>query len=260
MAGELKISFDLSEITKDFQVAKSQIPKLLNSVLNDVALAVHTNWREEANSKLHGTRAMYLRGLQMPVIAGKTATVALIGTVPNMLESGATAFDMKVGFKMSGKVTMKKDGKGWYITIPFRFATSGAVGESEAFSGKMPQSVNDIAQGLKGKQQIKEPQLPKNLQGVRGVRKEVKGERKVYGAYTHKSNIYSGITKKVAAYGQTTQSKYMSFRRVSDLSDPDAFIHPGFTARDFATKAVDKTNVQDVMALSTESFLTSVGL
>jgi hypothetical protein len=260
MSSELKISIDMSELAQGFKVMKSQIPNMTTAVLNDVALAVHTNWREEAQRSLHGTRSSYLNGLQMPVINGNTATIILIGTVPNMIESGATAFDMKIGFKRSSKVVMKKDGKGWYFTIPFRWSTAGALGENEAFSGQMPKSVNDIAQKLKGKQQIKENQLPKSLQGVRQTRSKIKTETKVYGAYVHKSNIYSGITRKVAAYGKVTQAKYMSFRRVSDLSDPNAFIHPGFVAKNLAEKALNSINIQDVATISADSFLTSIGL
>ena len=105
---------------------------------------------------------------------------------------------------------------------------------------------------LKGKvtygEALREMDLPPSMQGMRHVRPEIRTETKVYGAYQHKANLYEGIMRETKSYAQATQGKYVSFRRVSDKSDPLSWIHKGLTARNFAERAVANTNVEVLVA------------
>jgi hypothetical protein len=261
--GMISVNIDMSEVFKEMHVMKKEVPAMMQHVFVKVAESVVVNWREEAHRGLRSTRAMYLRGLQEPEISKDQAVVALIGTLPNMLEQGASPFDIKKGFSASTKVVRKKGG-GWYLTIPFRWATPGALGENEVFSAVMPSAVFDIAKelaprtvqpflpGVTRSEALREEDLPVELQG-----QQERARQPVYGAYTHKSNMYAGIVREEQMYEKTTQSKFLSFRRVSDKSDPLSWMHKGLVARDFAEKSVSNTNVDVVVANAVDEFLGS---
>lgn len=266
------IKFDISEVASFFALSKKQANDLLKVALQDVSNAFAFMWRETASRELNSTRDRYIRGIQQPVIFDNVAIIELIGTLPNMIESGATAFDMKKGFQQSSKIKISAQGS-WFLTIPFRWATSNALGENEAFSNKMPKEVYDVAKNLSetksniGSKKViygsslKEAQLPKDFQGKK-TRQEIKdAEGKViYGAYKHKSNIYSGITKTQKTYEKATQSQYFSFRRVSENSDPLSWIHPGLMAKNFAEKAINSFDIEEVLNNSANIFANNLGL
>jgi hypothetical protein len=264
----LNIVIDMADVLSACHIMQSQVPAMMSGIFQQVSDGVVVNWREEAHRGLGSTRAAYLRGLQEPEISENQAVIALIGTLPNMLEQGASPFDLKVGFKQSPKVGKKKGG-GWFLTIPFRWSTPGAIGENEVFSGKMPEEVFNVAKDLsevitqpeKGKltfaEALQESELPPSLQGVRYGRAEIRTEGNVYGAYQHKTNIYSGIIKESKTYAQVTQGQYVSFRRVSDKSDALSWMHKGLMAREFAEKAVANTNVEVLVANAVDKFLGS---
>mgnify|MGYP001581022848 FL=1 len=101
--------------------------------------------------------------------------------------------------------------------------------------------------------------LAKVYQGF-GTRKAIVGDDKkvLYGAYQHKSNIYEGMVKIQKTYEKATQSKYMTFRRVSDLSDPMAWIHPGFNAKNFAESAINQTDFDFIAEQVVNNFINNI--
>ena len=50
----------------------------------------------------------------------------------------------------------------------------------------------------------------------------------------------------------------MTFRRVSDKSDPNSWIHPGFDARKFMDKALDQTQIPQVVDMVLDNFLSQL--
>ena len=54
--------------------------------------------------------------------------------------------------------------------------------------------------------------------------------------YQHKTNKYNGMVRIVKSYQKATQSQYMTFRRVSDRSDPLSWWHPGYAGVHAAEK------------------------
>jgi hypothetical protein len=62
---------------------------------------------------------------------------------------------------------------------------------------------------------------------------------KVFQAYKHKSSIYTGMQRKEAP-DKNKHGQYVTFRRVSDLSDPNAWIHTGITAHNFLDRTIQK--------------------
>lgn len=266
MTTDLKISFDLSEVLADYSIKKSDADVLNSLIVQSLSDAVIFHWREEASKNLGSSRAGYKNGIQLIEIDDKSAVIALIGVFNNMLENGAVPFDIKQGMANSTKRKLKKSGDGWHITIPFRWGTPNASVDNEAFSGIMPEEVYEIAKDLvetttnpKKKivygERLDEKDLSKQLQ-----KPKTRSAYGSFGAYTHKSSIYEGITRQEKTYEKATQSTYFSFRRVSDLSDPNSWIHPGFTAKNLAEKAVDNINVDLLVNNQVTRFLQSLGI
>ena len=124
-----------------------------------------------------------------------------------------------------------------------------AGGESTAFAGVMPKAIHAATKQLSGKPlqmgQIPERfQIPKS-QALRGRINEISNLPK-----NERTSIYAGMKK--------TQGGYMTFRRVSLNSDPDAFIHPGFKEANLAQKALDSIDIGSLMENVIDDFLVSV--
>lgn len=263
----IKLNFDISEMIKSAKLTNAEINEFVSEALVKMGDSVLYQWRELAHSGLHSTRDTYIRGLSEVELSGKMASIILSGALPLMIEDGAEAFDMKDGFRKSGKVKQGKNG-GWYFTIPYRFASSNSLGENEAFSKKLPQEVGNV---LKGKNpttrvndkniyggKVKESELSSQYQG-KLIRPEIKTEKKIYGTYTHKSNIYEGMIKTKETYAKTTQNKTMSFRRVSANSDSLSWIHPGFVKRNFAEQSLNKVDMDSLLNNLANNFLDRIG-
>lgn len=186
---------------------------LRNSVQTSLSI-IKDKWQREAQNKLKSTRMDYLMGLKFnstvyPLDSdGFSGSVQLNGTLANKIESGFDAFDIKIGFGKSRKITKTKTG-GWYLTIPFRHTVPTSNG---TFGAPMPQSVYKIAKKLS----------PNGKLSISG------GNKTSWTGYKHKSNIYDGLQRIVKSYQNSTQSQYYTFRRVSNNSDAGSWWHPGY--------------------------------
>lgn len=191
-------------------------PRIVSAIESamTVSLAViKDKWQSEAQQKLNSTRPLYLMGLDFNSIIypyggdSFAGAVELQGKFPNMLESGFSAFDMKVGFSKSSKKIPTKSG-GWYLTIPMRHSTPGSF----MYGKPMPKNIYKQAKTLNNGGSL----------SVKG------GQQKSWTGYQYKSNIYDGLTRIIKDYGKTKQSQYFTFRRVSNNSDPMSWQHPGY--------------------------------
>ena len=175
------------------------------------------------------------------------------------------------GFANSPKRKEKKGG-GWYMTIPFRWATPKANASSSAFAGKMPESIyNQVKKKSASIGGVDEEGNRVKIWGGYSTKGDIAnafgaytlGTRKAfssretgisYDEYQHKSNIYEGIYRVRKTYN-STQSQYVSFRRVSDESPAASWIHSGIDARKFFNEVVDSMEFEEVMENTLLSFL-----
>lgn len=267
----IQVKYDISEVFAEFSLNTEQIDQMSNSVSKALTLEIHRNWIEAAKRDLKSTRNSYINGL---VIAedGKFAnTITLTGRLNNMLENGASAFDMKTGMMKSAKVKYSKTGA-WYLTVPFRFATPDAIGENESFTDVLPQEIYDIIKNFNGKQtnekdgssskgdSLKQSNIPAEFSAPKS-RKSVINEQlnTTFDAYSHKSSIYAGIQKNSKTYQGATQSSYNSFRRVGQNSDPMAWIHSGLQERNFAQLAISNTDADTIIDNTVDKILSEFG-
>ena len=212
MAG-FNITVDVSSLKVNDQLSPKVTTAIRGAIQGSLAI-VRDRWQQEVQQKLKSSRMMYLQGLGFDSITypidsdGFAGAVQLRGKFPNMLERGFSAFDIKLGFGKSPKVSKSKSG-GWYLTIPFRHSTPGSNG---MFGSSMPKDVYKAAQKLPDGGRLSFP----------GV-----GDKSWTG-YQHKNKKHDGLTRIVRSYQSANQSQYYTFRRVSNNSDPMSWWHPGY--------------------------------
>lgn len=263
----MKFQIDLADIVAEFSLMDSQSQALTKTVLDDVTGLVLRNWQAQARKGLKSTAQEYLKSIIWVEKGRLKNALILVGFLPNMLESGASPFDMKTGFAKSSKIKRTKNG-GWYLTIPFRHGATGSLSSSSFFSSIMPASVHAAAKGLSasrtsvsGKKIGGEGLKPVNIPSpfsIPKTRAQIVTKNKVYEAYKHKSSIYEGMKKSSKTYEKATQSTYNTFRRVGSGSDPNSWIHKGMSARNFAEKAFRSTDFQTQVDNSIDRFLSKL--
>jgi len=230
----------------------------------NIANAARAHWLNLAASQLRSTSGIYERGIQDPVILGDTARISLLGVMPNMVENGASAFDMRDALcgpsSRNRKPIMKKRAGqapaivGWYNTIPFRHGTPGTTGRNfaemgEAFSpdAEISQAAEHTVLTEEERNQVRE----RVYDAARQLRTTVgrSGGGSVWGGRLqaglapllrghHKTDIYAGMIKAQGAYDRETQSGYVTFRRIS-TTETSGWKHPGIKARHFAEKVAE---------------------
>lgn len=251
----LQISIDASDYIEQSSLNPDQISGFHALLLDRLADGFREEWMNQINENLHSTRPEYLRGMFVDrpnddtVVMGVTARKSKLAV---NLELGQDAFDEKVAFSQSSKKTMKKDGKGWYITIPFRFSTPTALGESSVFSESLPLAAYKIAKNQTTG--VKQSQLPIGLQ-AKGVREGFNSAGRSFKPYTHKSSLYEGLVR--VEDKTENRGMYMTFRRVSDLSDQNAFIHPGFQPYNLLGKTLERVDLRGVILRTKIDFLSN---
>lgn len=249
----IPINIDLTGVIKEFGLRPSVAQDLREFVVKESLAHVAKNWDTEAKNNLTKSREEYRRSLIVVDKGRFEGMIILNGVVPNMIEQGASPFDMKMGFSKSAKKHLKANG-GWYLSIPFRIGIPTTLGESAVFSGIMPPEVyNEVKkENIVTKQSILN--LPQNVQQPR-IRRTVTIKSQTFEEYKSKTSIFVGVRKNSKQYQSANQNTYSSFRRVSENSDKNVFIHTGITARKFSEKAIEKSNFPQLVPMLIDQFL-----
>ena len=207
--------------------------------IDDLTTAVQAKWVDLANSELHATAKDYVIGIQRypaeEVGGTVTGIVELIGSLPNMIEQGATPWDMKgekgvsgilknvTGDKKTATIFMRKGvaAKNLNNMTPHQHSIMKKV---ETRKGNLPA----FLQG--GGNKVKGYGVHHSSSPFRGTNVSPKGMT------THKNHVYDKMQKIV----RTSGVSYGTFRSVSLKSDEAAWWHPGFIAKNLADKAVQE--------------------
>lgn len=249
----IPIIIDTFDLARQFNIPHRDVNQICDNIAKTMTARYAENLFENVRNTLHSTKNRYMRNIRVIDSGRLEGTVMLDYSKDKLiqiLEEGASAFDMKQKMLESAKVKIGKDGKK-YLTIPFRWGNPGANMDSDVFSGIMPQEVYEEVKQLKpnlpimggGKRSIglAGNKIPSPYNNV-GSRPEIKASDGAvqFAEYQHKTSIYEGITK--MQDGTTGQNRYFSFRRVSANSDPLAFVHPGIEAHMLMTKTLEQFN------------------
>lgn len=177
-----------------------------------------------------------------------------------LVENGYGPFDMKPGLLKSPKARTytNKEGKtSRFITIPFRHNVPGA----DAVGAPMPQNIYNQARKLDfssitGRNPygrftyIWGGKLGESDQGKQ-VKPQVGG---MTAPYQWKSGPFSGMVRmKDEATGKS--GGYLTFRRVSDKSDPNSWWHPGVKPRPVTQAVIENSEAQVLQLIRTGAAL-----
>jgi len=241
------ILIDLSGVIDEFILTEQETKDLSRYVLSNISDEYMRYWENNIDNSLKSTRSEYKQAIftEQPddysMIFGMTPRKNKLAM---MLEDGASEFDIKDGFKKSSKKKQKKDG-GWYLTVPFRHATSEAVAESMTFQNKMPKEIEKLVKITD--KPLKLTDLP---EGYREKRTSRVG-------YQHKAAIYEGLHRKdISSTENENRGGYFTFRRVSDKSESDSWQHPGFQPLKLMEKSLTDTPIDIIVDRSIDKFLT----
>lgn len=218
----------------DFITEMSQ--QFLNELIDNVASQARAIWINQAQNKLHGTLDSYVKGIQqietVPSPKGTAIRkLELTGTLPLAIENGQKAYDMHDtllgpnvpvvarGKGLKGK-HLKKDGTGYYRTIPFRHTNPGSASLlAPALGRAYEQKLGPAEAKALGKSIYRQAKKLTESTGMPG-QKITWGSRLEAGFAPklkrhHKTDIYAGMVKESKFYQQISQSQYATFRTIS---------------------------------------------
>lgn len=248
----LPLLIDLSDTIDEFYLTKEETASLSRYVLTRISDEFLRDWEKNIDTNLSKTRNEYKKAIVVEqlddfnIILGLTPRESKLAL---MLEDGASPFDIKKNFEKSSK--RKEKVGGWYLTVPFRHATAGAVAEA-GFSSVMPNRVEGIARASVSPLKITD--LPEEFR-IKGSRAVIAGQKTIP-EYKHKAAIYEGLVKKnIAASENEKRSGYFTFRRVSDKSNELSWIHKGFEARKFMDRTAEELQIDRVVDMAVDEFL-----
>lgn len=231
--------------------------------IEDATLIVQQTWQSYAMggsvSYSGGTfvvhpSAEYARSIQRQYpYRGRLGGIVFSNSrIASIIEEGRGPYDMKPGLLRSPRTKVGKKGKR-YVTVPFRHGTPGSL------NNPMPRNVYDQAKTLNFSAVTgrslgriayqwggKGGRLPSSPQGQR-TKLKMGG---MGGHYTWKTGQFSGMVRmNDSATGKS--AGYITFRRVSENSDPNSWWHPGHPPKPVTRAVVENTEAQIIRLVRT---------
>ena len=253
----LEIEIDVSRPMQELQLLADDAPKLASAILDRITDEYSQRWETEVSNNLKRTKSEYLRAMKVERVNEFNASIQLLHTetdLPIKLEEGAAPWDIKTFLKKSGK-TKQSIGGGWYVDVPFRFSTGGGELKTPGYSAVAPASIISKAK-QKAPKALKTLDLPKKYQAAK-IRDMIVKNNVVIPHYQHKVSIYTGLRRREVGTPAKKSGSYSTFRRVSDESDANAFMHKGFYARKFMDKTVESLEWDNIVTVVINDFLTN---
>lgn len=196
-------------------IGQESIDELEEEVAN-LAMTLYSRAQALAEEKLHSGVAEYIDALSISESreGGLTTYTIKLDPSANKWEEGFPSYDMKEGLLAGPNSSLGVNGAR-YNTVPFEHTpyNKGPAGPTVTALKQSAQK----AIAMYGLNEIIKTSGNKVLQGKVGV---INDKR-------FNANI-QGMTKYQSGQGKKAKSTFMTFRRVSDNSDPDSWIHPGF--------------------------------
>jgi hypothetical protein len=252
----ISIKIDPSPIVERYSLSQDDINDLMDFTIKEITRRFANALEIEANNTLKEARLDYISNIHVIDEGFAKGSVVLTGWLPNAIENGKPAWDMKPDFLSGPNAKITASGTK-YNTIPFSHGTPDAL-EENFNGGIMPDEVYDIVKNKPIREDkntslpIVKDELPKALQEPQAKKVKMPSTGAIVD-YKHKNSIYEGIRKE--RDNTTKQNRYTSFRRVSENSDPASWIHPGFPRTDLFGKTLLNFNIpQEIGRILDEVF------
>jgi hypothetical protein len=207
------------------------------AIVQTVAAVAYARWLSLANQRLHRTREAYLAGLSPPVLTssatkkGETisATISLVGQVPNYVENGLEAYDMR-STHLKGRTSR---------VIRFDYVLPGAQASAQA--SPLGAAYRGML-GAAGAKRLGRAVAQESLRrGGTALPAGVGGAQRL--RPFHKSDLYHGLVASElsasGAVGPAGAPTFSTFRTISVNSDPAAWHHPGIPAHHLMDQVVE---------------------
>lgn len=236
----LSLKTKIEDLGVTFNDIDSSVINSFRTSMAGLAKTAQAEWVRIAQSRLTTSREDYVNGLQQSQsfkihkVGGESVyEISLVGDMPNNIEFGMPAFDMKSvrpGWLGGAKAKTSKDGHS-YVTIPFRHSTTSGARiqySGKALSDNLKQELqsavkkygmNDMVRSSSGKV-IQGPvkRIPSNAPDVHSYLKGLTKIQKAIG----------GKTKSGKGRGS---SQFFTWRVMSEKSHAGSWLHPGLTAK-----------------------------
>jgi hypothetical protein len=226
---------------------------MMGRILDDIATAARAKWVSLARSELNTMRQAYIQGIsEVQKIGNKARVITLTGRMPNAVENGMPAFDLRETLlnQRSRLRRVSADGSA-YGRVPFRHGTAGSRGQAGTPMGRAYGPTGPSSRGLGNVMDMESSQqlganiakAAKRLKPTRAWRSRAGthyGGRLPAGmapklASHHKSDIYAGMVRVRHTYERATQTQYRTWRTISERNT-EGWKHPGIEARHLAKK------------------------
>lgn len=232
-------------------------PEFERALLDDLGASARAKWIRLAQTQLATSKRDYIQGIQEVTGEGAERIIALVGWLPNAVENGLAAYDMRETLLGNGKGHESKGG-GRYRAIPFRHGTPGTKGGVGAAMGARMGPQGEMSRGHQGGLSTgAAAALGKSIYGAAkrlrpGQSLNTSGMGIPKLAPHHATDIFAGMRRERKLYAQATQSQYVTFRTIS-TKNTTGWIHPGINARHLANQV--QSHVQELGAAAINSAL-----
>nr|DAP16136.1 MAG TPA: hypothetical protein [Bacteriophage sp.] len=249
------INIDISSLIEEFSLDENQTLMIGTTIIDRVAQEYSYRWKNLIDKELKSSRNEYLRGIFIERVNPTEIIFGLSNresSLPLSIEEGHGPWNEKPFLLGSLKAKRTKDGKP-FLTVPFRHATPQAIAEAGIFSSIMPQDVYQLAKN--SPMPLKRSQLPESQQ-IPGVRKEINIPGLKVPEYIHKAAKYEGLVRVEASSSENeNRGQYMTFRRVSDKSDPNSWFNGGIIAKRLMDRALEIAQIDRVADMAIDETL-----
>jgi hypothetical protein len=206
----------------------------LRLAVRNLAFGAKDEWMRLAQARLHTSRDDYINGLRqaesfsaVKVDGQPVFTIQLVGEMPNNFEFGMESFDMKEvrpGWLGGRKAKISKDGNA-YIRIPFRHSPTSTTGIGYSGKAKEAGLQNELRNAIRD---YGLDRMIKTATGgvAAGAVKRIPKDAPVHTYLQALTRIQEPTPDKKRA----RSIQYMTWRTMSEKSDPAAWIHPGLEA------------------------------
>lgn len=186
-----------------------------------------------ADAKLRTTAHVYKSGLQQPgsiVVTGDQVDIKLVGKLPNELENGFKAFDMKPKLLASTNAKTGANGSR-YVDVPFHHATSQAATRMQGMPADVKQRVDRAVRVERNKAKLEKRPMRNPLRVTGRSAPTMRTQQRVGmkpQTVRTKVGIYDDMIRHAMKVGKRTLAEHVTIRRVSSNSESHSWWHPGF--------------------------------
>lgn len=227
MALRLKIQIPSLATKQAAEAVVQQVKAVVASAMPKLGALAIDRLTVEAQRTLHTTASDYVRGLQEPdslKASEAGVVVTLVGELPQALERGFNAFDLKSKLLQHAKRFTRSGAP--YVDVPFRHGASADATRLQGMPADTYAAIQQVFQEAKESGSSGRVRLRQRTPGASFTRNLRFGDKIIPTAVQHKRGLYDDMIR--TASNVSSGGQYRTIRRISENSDATSWWHPGF--------------------------------